>query len=277
MRGALLVWLLAHTWAQTPQRMERVAILPVISEGPYGQASFSGLYGASATALEGRVGLLRIPYEEMFVAREEGLVNRVRDCGADAGCIASRMRMFNARLGLVTVVNLDLDPPLLAVMLFDTDRGDKIDEKVEELQVRKEPEIVARATEVAAMLLEAAGHRRAGKLMVHVTPPNAVVQIKGGPEADRGAPNIFTLPAGTYEIQASLAGWRPQTAQATITDGERKSLDLQLQEDVAFYQTAWSWVPTTLVVAASVVTGIVLATRGEDRCYVFDNTTESCR
>lgn len=253
----------------------RLAILPIVQEGPNGSASLSAIFGAITAAASTRGGLRVIKYEEMFIASQEGLVDRVRDCGPDETCIAARLRRFNARFGMVVVIDFELSPPLLSITLLDTDASKKLGEHLGELAKTDEASIVARLDREARALLDAAGFQESGRLVVDVSPPSATVALEGGVAPDPGTAGIFTLPAGDYRVHASAEGWFPGSTNATVKSGEETRVALDLKEEVVWWKSPWLWGAAGVVVVGATTAAIVVATRPQP-CFCVRWQGQGC-
>ncbi|MEQ8272892.1 MAG: hypothetical protein RMA76_19765 [Deltaproteobacteria bacterium] len=270
-------WVVLATLAATEARAadaegygKRLAILPIVQDGPHGSASLSAIFGAITAAVQRRVDLRVITYEEMFIASQEGLVERVRNCGPNEGCIAARLRRFNARYGMIVVIDFELEPPLLSIQLLDTDASSKLGEHLGELTQPGEQAIVARLTDEAAKLLAAAGFEESGRLEVDVTPPSATVALEGGGAADTGAAGVFTLPPGAYRVLATAEGWEPGGADAVVKGGETTRVELALKEQFVWWKSPYVWGATGVVVASAVFTAVVVANRPDPSlCFRF--------
>jgi hypothetical protein len=203
-----------------------------------------------------RLNLSVISYEEMFAASEEGLGDRVRDCGSDTVCVSSRLRAFNARLGLVVVIDFSSKPVLISLQLLDTDDARLVASSVGELSPKEaiSASIRARARE----LLEKAGHVRAGRLLVEVDPPNARVAIAGF-EPDPGTPNRFTVAPGTYTVTAALDGWSAAKTEASVEGGAESKVRLELVREGSLLESPWLWIAIGVVAAGSVTAGVIAA------------------
>ncbi len=254
---------------------KRLAILPIVQEGPHGAASLSAIFGAITAAAQSRAGLRVITYEEMFIASQEGLVDRVRDCGPDETCIAARLRRFNARFGMVVVIDFELNPPLLSITLLDTDASKKLGEQLGELATTDEAAIVERLEREARALLEGAGFSESGRLVVDVTPPTATLALKGGVAPDPGTASIFTLPPGDYVVHATAEGWDPGSTNALVKGGEETRVELALKEQVVWWKSPWLWGAAGVVVVGATTAALVVATR-PNPCFCLKFRGEGC-
>lgn len=263
--GALLTGLLlgATRPADASSKVAALAVLPIIVEGPHGEASLSSVYGDVAAAANLRLGLRLISAEEIFVASSNDLASRVSNCGSDTSCIANRLRAFDARYGLVVVVNLALEPPLMSLQLLDTDERTMVAESLGELT--PEHGTISNAVRArAAEVLERAGYILAGRIIVDATPPAAIIEIPGA-TADIGAPHRFTVAPGRYEVTAHLEGHHPASGVASAKAGEEVKLSLSLEAESSVVEQWWFWALIG-VAAAGGATAAVLGTRSTSRC-----------
>jgi hypothetical protein len=258
-----IAWILA---AQTGEGgyADRLAVLPIVTEGPHGTATLSSIFDDVAAATSRRLGVRLISYEEMFAVSQEGLGAGVIECGPDTGCIASKLRTFNARMGLVVILTFDLDPPVITVQLLDTDAQRLLAETSGELPKSDAKKISAGVRAKAEETLEKAGFVLASRIVVRVEPPSARVKL-GGLEPDKGTTNVFTVAAGQYQVSAELEGWSSNQTSASVAVGETVYVDLALEEDASIVSSPWLWIGVGAGVAA-IITGVVIGTRTIERC-----------
>lgn len=254
---------------------DRLAVLPIVLEGEHGSATISAIYDDVAAAASMRLGLRVISNEEMFAASEEGLGDRVRDCGSDIACVAARLRSFNARLGMVVVLDFSSKPALIRLQLLDTDDSRLVQASVGEVSGDK-AELSANIRKRAGELLEAARYTRAGRVLVEVSPPNARVSLDGV-EPDPGTPNRFTVAPGSYTAIAALDGWGSQKSAVTVQSGEEAKVRLELSEETSLLESPWLWAAIGVVAIGSVIT-VVTVTDKDPRvlCLVSNGMNPNC-
>lgn len=273
--AAALVAAPCAAWA-APEAPHRLAVLAIIDPGPHGEASLSDLLGAVGEALTLRPTLELISAEEMFVASQDGLAHRVRDCGPDTRCITSRLRAFTARMGLVAVLSFGSEPPLLGLQLLDTDEGVKVGEALSEVEGRGRSALAAHIAKEAGDLFERCGYHLAGRLVIDVVPADAHLVLESGRGPDRGTPNVFTLPAGRYEVAAHHDGFRSGRASAEVVAGAERRVALSLEEiRWTLLRSPWFWVVAG-VAAAGAVTGVALALRDPGARLCFTERGVGC-
>ena len=253
----------------------RLAVLPIVTEGPHGNATLSSIFDDVAAATSRRLGLRVISYEEMFAVSQEGLGASVIECGPDSSCIASKLRTFNARMGLVVILTFDLDPPVITVQLLDTDDQKLLAEASGEVPPRdakKASESIRARTEE---VLEKAGYKLSSRIVVKIEPPSARVRLSNNIEPDKGTTNVFTVAAGNYQVLAELEGWSSNQTEASVGVGETSYVELALDEEQSIASSPWLWVGVGVGVAA-IVAGVVIGTRTIDRCVCVYTDTIPC-
>jgi hypothetical protein len=239
----------------------RLAVLPILLQGEHGAATISSVYNDVVSATEMRIGLRVISYEEMFAASEEGLGDRVRDCGSDIGCISARLRTFNARLGFVVVVDLASKPPLVSLQLLDTDDGKMLASFAGEVDMKRPiSETIQRRTKET---LEKAGYGLAGRVLVEVDPPSAHVVLGDGIDPDQGTPNHFTVAPGKYQVAAALDGWSAAHTDVEVGSGGEAKVQLALTKNTTLLESWWFWTIVGAVVVGGAVTTYALTRRTE--------------
>jgi hypothetical protein len=237
-----------------------VVVLPIVL-APKGELTTSEVYQRVAQAAELRPTLRLLSIDQWFFQEGGELANRTLACAADTACIASQLAPFDADLGIVVIANLEIDPPLLSILLLDTAKRETIGESTGEVSSAIERAILQRTV----ALLDAAGHPRSGRLFVQVSPPNAAIAI-GGAKPDLGAPNRFTVPPGSYDIVASADGFEGSTTLAHVKSGETTHVSITLSEETSVFETPWFWVVTSAVVVAAAATATGIALSSTERC-----------
>ncbi len=234
-----------------------LAVLPIVVAGPHGEASVSDIYDTVTRATETRVGLRVISAEEIFVASRDGLTQRIADCGPDAGCIASKLRMFDARYGLVVVLSFELSPPIFSLQLLDTDSGRMVGEQVGDVGSRANP--MARLFGKADALLVAAGFVKSGRVVIEVEPKRAQLRLTQGIEPDLGTANVFTLAPGHYTAEGLLEGHHRATVDFEVHSGASKTVQLVLKEDSSILSSPWLWIAVGAVVVGGSAAAIAVS------------------
>lgn len=246
-------------------RSDRLVVLPVIVEGPHGKASISSIFDDVSDVAAMRVGLTMVPNEELFLQREE-VTNRVRECGSDTQCMVSRLRAFDAKLGLVVTLNLDLQPPLVSLLLADTDDLKVVAEVIEDVPGGNVSDFIRMRVK---KILDELGYVRAGRIVVEIDPPEAGranIKVGEGEEADRGAPNVFTVAPGGYHVSARLDGWSSASSEAEVRSGEETRVRLSLEEQKSLFESPWFWAVVGAVAVGGATTALVVSQSSTTRC-----------
>jgi hypothetical protein len=247
-------------------RTDRLVVLSVIVDGPHGKASISSIFDDVSDVAALRVGLAMVPNEELFLQREE-VTNRVRECGSDRSCLISRLRAFDARLSMVVTVNLDLDPPLVSVLLADTDEMKVVAEVIEDVPGGNVSDFIRGQ---AKKMLDDLGYARAGRLVVDIDPPEAggraKIKVGDGLEPERGAPNVFSVAPGSYPVSAELEGWSSASADAEVRGGEETRVRLSLEEQKSLFESPWFWIVVGAVAVGGATTALVVSQSSTTRC-----------
>jgi hypothetical protein len=254
------------------EEIPRLAVLPIIVPGTKGGATLSSVIDdvGRATAFR-RMKLAS--NEEMFAAGSGDLSSRVRDCGSDIGCIAERLRAFDARFGLVVVVNAALDPPLISLQLLDIDDRKMIAQNAAEL-APEEKTISEAVSERAKKIFEQAGWPQLGRIVVEVAPARAKITL-GDQAPDEGAPNVFTVSPGRYLVRAELDGYASGSAEAVAIAGKDTRVGLTLEEEKSLLSSPWLWAAIG-VAAAGGAAAAIIATRPTERCLCITVNGSAC-
>lgn len=259
--AAILALLMAAGPSASPQR---VAVLPIII-APNKGLTASQVFKQVTDAAELRPTLRVMSIDDYYFNDGGELADRALSCGADTACIARHLAPFDAQLGVVVIANLELDPPLLSVLLLSTAAERSIGEETSQVAVdRLVPSILTRTN----ALFDQAGHPRSGRLVIQAEPGRAVVAVEGTTvKPDPGQSNAFTLPPGDYQVVASLEGFDPGRAGATVKSGETTSVRVELEEKTSILESPWFWVVSGAVVVAAGATAAGVALSRNDPCF----------
>lgn len=259
--------------AEEPRRTSSLAILPVVVQGPHGRASVRGIYQAIAGVTQTRLGLRLITEKEILTAGSEGLDQRIADCGTDAGCIASKLRMFDAQYALLALISFELEPAIYSLLLMDTDRGAQIGELVGE--VKKGSDLAALLATESDALLSQAGFVPTGRVVVNVDPTNTQLQLVSGETPDPGSSNVFTLVPGRYTMQGNLQGFLPEQTDFEIRQAETQRLAMSLSSDRAWWKSPWLWTAVG-VVAVGAGTAVFVRSQRPPPCVCLTAPNRPC-
>jgi hypothetical protein len=242
----------------------RVAVLPLIIAGD-ADTSATTVFDAVARASDLRSRLSVMSIDEYYSHDGAEIAEGASTCGEDNACIAKKLSALSNDLGLMVIINRELDPPLLSMILLEIQTGKVAAEFYG--QVGGGPQkISAEIERLASDFFDKLKLPKAGRIIVAVDPPGARVLVPGEVGADRGTTNTFTLPPGTYEIAASLDGYRRATAAAIVKSGETTSLAIRLESENGLLSSPLFWGGVGVAVAAVGVTVIYLVTRSSQAC-----------
>jgi hypothetical protein len=227
------------------------------------------VWTAISEAAEMRPSLELLTSEMLFVADPRESERRIEDCGTDASCLASFLSAFDARYGLLVVLNFALPPPLIGVRLVDTHER----RIVASFAGPAERDPIAAVKAQVGRMLDEAGHRQLGRVLVRTDPADAEVSIENAVPRST-APHVYLLEPGTHRVSARREGHQDASATAEAKAGEHLELQLELPkiEETRVLESWWLWTIIGGAVVAGTVTAIVLTTRGPDQICVGNRT-----
>ncbi len=245
--------------AQEMLRTSSLAILPVVVQGPREGAAVADLYRAVAGVTQDRLGLRLISEQEILNATSEGLDQRIADCGTDAGCIASKLRMFDAQYALLVLVSFELEPAIYSLLLLDTDRGTQMGELVGE--VDKGANLATLLATKSDSLLSQSGFVPTGRVVVDVDPANTRLRLTSGETPDPGSVNVFTLVPGHYTVHGSSDGFLPAEAVFDVHGAETQRISMSLSSNRAWWKSPWLWTAVGVVAVGAGTAAFVRSQR----------------
>lgn len=258
--------------------IERLAILPAVVPGPYGQANLEALHASLSEAASMRLGLTVASYHEIQVDGAETIAAAIRTCGSDPDCAARALRLSGYQLGLQVISNFALDPPLITVALIDVAAGNNAGEVVVELSTG-EP-IGERVAKEAAILLDQTQHRRGGRVVVEVTPQDSTVVLAGA-RPTPGARHDYTLLPGRYRLEVLHDGYVSDTREVEVVAGQAQAVVVQLSpvvvEEVSLFASPWFWGALGVVaVGAATATVLVVTQEPTPNCLCVGAAGGAC-
>lgn len=261
MRGVMTGLALSALVTAAPedhQGPERLAVLPVLLSAD-AVTSARAVFDDVDRASQLRPGLRVMSIDDYYFHEGQALAKRALACGSDMTCTAKQLEPFAARLGLVVVVNGELDPPLVSLVLLDSARGAVAAQWAGQVGGGRsgvQTEIVRRTAE----MLEGQGFVQHGRLKVRVRPDEATVQVDAEIGPDLGTPDTFTLAPGPHDIVATAAGHTTSRATATVLAGQETEVTLELEPSSSVWSSPWLWVGLGAVVAgAAAATAVVVS------------------
>lgn len=211
------------------------------------------LVRAATDALARLPTLTALTAEQLAGAIGRPLGAELRACGADTGCIASRLSTAGVAHAALIVANLEVTPPLVSVTIVDAGAAKP--------SVRTAFEI-ARATPNAIRdrlidAFESGGHAVGGSVIARVQPTDALVSIEETLVPAEG----LVVPAGTYRITATADGRESIERSVVVESRQTLVVDLALDETSA-WSTPWPWLGIGAgVVVTAVALGVLVGAR----------------
>ncbi|MEL7370515.1 MAG: hypothetical protein AAFN74_16465 [Myxococcota bacterium] len=234
----------------------RVALLPVLVDGER-RVTASEIFRLVSQEAQLRKTLRLMSIDEFFFNDGGALANGVLGCGSDTGCVARQLAPFQADLGLVVIVNGQLEPPLLGVLTIDAHSRRLVAERYEQIE---RSALMSTLRKRVASHFDTAGHPQWGRLDVQVDPPGASLRLVPSFPPEVGRPGFFILPPGEYEILADKEGYEIGRTTASVGGGTSAEVSVSLERTERWYESPWLWVGTAVVIAAAAtVTAVSLS------------------
>ncbi len=240
----------------------RVALLPVLVDAGDG-VSASAIFRLVSKQMTLRKTLSLMSIDEFFFNEGGGRADQVLACGSDTRCVARQLAPFQADLGLVVIVNGQIDPPLVGLLTIDTRRERPIAEKYQQVSRTKLWTVLNRTL---ADHLDQAGHPSWGQLRVDVEPAGASIQLSPPYAPEAGRPNLFVVPPGRYVVSAEFDGFSRDETETRIEAGASHYAALQLEAESDWYESPWLWVTAAVVIATSVTVAAIALSPEETTC-----------
>jgi hypothetical protein len=272
MNRALLFALLssAATPPEGQPRIDRMAVVPVIVAGAKTEVTESSVLDSVVKAAVRRRGLRVMNAEELFV--QEGMQGRIADCGTDAACIVERLAPLGAKMGLIIVVNLDVKPALLALLLADTDERQIVARTTSPIVPEREA-VTAAILRSVGELLDRTGYARAGRLVVKVSPPDAIVDVEG----ERLTGPFIDVAPGRHQVHAARSGYADKTIEADASIGLDTEVALELESEPNLFGSGWFWAGAATVALIAGVSAAFLLTRKSAVCVCAGLPESMCK
>lgn len=239
----------------------RLAILPAVVAGPHGQASAGEVFEATVRGVGLRLDVEVMGYESLFLQGATSRVTEAGRCGSDEACIRRVLEDAGATLGLRSIVNFALDPPLVTLSLVSTDPTQPPAQSIFEAQG---PWDQAVSTRVDALMLKR-GLSPAGRL--ELSGADAVrVEFPSTPLAARESPTLFRLPPGQHTVVLHASDGRTVTQAVLITAHQDTSVAVVFptappdeESEGSILSSAWFWGGVGLVVVGAATAAVIAA------------------
>ena len=245
----------------------RVAVLPILIAG--GEVAtvprvFEAIHGA--TALRPKLSVMSL--DDYYFYDGADLATRTLACGQDPACMAEQLARFRTELGLVVIVNLELSPALVSLLLVDASTQRVVAERYGEIQPRAE-ELSRWVAEETRQIFDRLGHTQVGRVVVQVEPPAAKLRLDGERAPDRGTFDVFTVPPGAYRLEGSHPDYHEASTQVEVRRGEITSAQLALEPRTSILDSPWFWGGAAAVVVGAVAASVVVLGSRDVRCICF--------
>ncbi len=257
---AVLIALPLTVAAQPPSK--ELAIFPAVFDGPYGEASAGQVFNATFEALGIRLDVEPLSYESMFLTGATSHVTAAARCGSDQACIVRVLEEAGATLGLRTIVNFALDPPLLTLELISTDpsiRGHQAVHDTGGIAWQQSLTVAVRA------LVDKQGLSPAGRLRVRAD-PSATISLPDSPTAIREGRDRFRAAPGQHRVWVVAPDGREASVHALVTAHRSTEVAVELPPLVAsappegsILTSGWFWTGVGVAAVGAASTALVLS------------------
>lgn len=246
--------------AQTAPTREtaRIAVLPVLI-GDQDRLPVSAVFAGVERAAGARP-LRPMSVDDYFFQDGRELSARALGCGEDTACLADTFAVFRAAYGLVVIANAELSPPLLSLVLVDTEKRTVLGEQFDALG---DGPLEAQVDAAAGRLFDAAGLLRAGFLELLVEPGDATVKVADGRAPDLGSSHRYTLAPGRIKVRAEADGHGSAEREVDILPGEVTRIELNLERESSIFESPFFWGGVAALVAAGGVAGVLLVEQSQ--------------
>jgi len=263
MRAAVLLCLSAMiSAAPAAQAAGRLAVLPAVVAGPHGEASAGQVFEATVKGLGLRIDVDIVGYDALFLQGATSKVTEAGRCGSDETCVRRVVAEAGATMGLRSIVNFALDPPLITLSLIETDASRPPLQAVLEAQGRWD---LAVATAVDTLMLQR-GLSPAGRLQV-ACDESATVSFPGNPPFVAEGPRQFRLPPGQHTVR--ITGPQGASAESRVLVTAHQTVRLQQslppvvaqpeQDSGSIFTSGWFWGAVGVVVVGAATAAVVAA------------------
>jgi hypothetical protein len=175
-------------------------------------------------------------------------------CGSDVRCLAEALAAAGLDSALIAAIDDSSSPRLITLQLIDCARAAARDSVVDEFS-GDDVAAIERASSLAWRMIEKAGHRAGGRLVVEVEPTNADVTVG---ETPLGTKRAITLHPGSVLVTATREGWTRASAEAVLRTSEETKVHLVLEEEGdSITESPWFWIGAGAATAA--IAGAIVA------------------
>ncbi len=202
------------------------------------------------------------------ISRAEGrdiaLEDKLRDCGYDVECVTKLALVARAHWVLMTIVNAELSPPLIASRLVEVASGKIIAERAAPMPA--EGRVADAVLQQLLDVLVAGRFDVGGRLVVRPVPPDAKVSVTPSPMAPFAGE---LLAPGAYEALIEHDGYAARTESVVLRLGATTTLDVALEAEGSIVSSPWLWLGLGVLVVGAAATGAAFALSGGDQVVDF--------
>lgn len=248
---ALTLLPVAASAAEGPRA--RLAVLPDVMTRAGTSTSASDVFRVVERAARAYPDLEVVPYDEVLSDGADSLTTRARACASDLGCLSDALGRGGVALGLRVIANVAIEPALVSLSLVPSD-GRPALERLAEVEGTEHLDAVVER-EVFA-LLDRAGLVRGGRVSVRVSPPDALVEVRG---REGATPGDFVVPAGRWTITAHHAEHTSKSVEVDVAPGGEVSVELVLEPRAEVSSSPWLWAAIGVAAAAAATSVVLIA------------------
>ncbi len=187
--------------------------------------------------------------ERASFLRDHGALDRaLRGCGAEGQCIAECLKEGQIRYGLFVLLNPTVNPPLLALQLFEAGHAQPKALAAHSLPIPKRHQL-AEIERQMGLLWRSAGYLAQGLLLVESEPAGATVFV--GPHQAPTPARLF-LPAGEHALRILYPEHTETASVVRVVAAQDQHLRLVLAPESSLLRSPWLWIGVGVAAAAAV-------------------------
>ena len=235
----------------------RLAIVPIVDEGARASFEAEAVHGIFADEARYRGSWRQVPYNELLLSGE-GARDDIRDCGANAMCVAQALFRTDATAALVVIVTR----PREAIIVTATHLNRETSAVDAEIAVRLSANDASGLSRAARELFDELSRPVYGMVQVEVEPKDT--QLRWQPPAERLDPLAarYVARPGAYDLALDRTGYESRVERVTIDPRTDAKLTFALRPDApptSVWKSPWLWSGVAVGVAAVATTVLLVA------------------